>query len=242
MASTDFTDGVTLTAATWFDEVDRATHNYLTSIAGTANAITATGSVTASLATGNVFTFIPASTNTAATTINITQSGGSALGVKNIFNGGSACVGGEIVANVPCQIQYDGTQFNLISVAVTRGTTSTTFTFDGTGGTTGAVTLTWQKIGSWVRLNIPASSATSGTSSTLMLSNTAFAAAARPAAAQVHQGAPIINNNAATADVGYVVINTNGTLQIYRSATGAAFTNGATAGTGSAFSIDFFVG
>ena len=124
----------------------------------------------------------------------------------------------------------------------TSAATSTTFTFDGAGGTTGSVTLSWQKMGSWVLLNIPAASATSGTGSTYFLSNTAIAAAVRPAAAQVYQGVPIVSNNAATTSVGYVVINTNGTIQIYRDATGTAFTNSATAGLGSATSIFYFIG
>ena len=67
--------------------------------------------------TGQRFTMIPAGTNTGATTVNITPSGGSALGAKNIFWNGAACVGGEIRINVPLEIMYDGTQFQIIGSA-----------------------------------------------------------------------------------------------------------------------------
>lgn len=114
MASTNFTDNSTVIAASWLDDVDVATYSALSSVAGT-NTITATGPVPMSAyATGQLFRFIPANTNTGATTINITPSGGSALGAKNIFNNGSALTGGEIKAGVPCLIYYDGTQFNII--------------------------------------------------------------------------------------------------------------------------------
>lgn len=114
MASTDFTDNSTVILAAWLDDVDVATYSSLSSVAGT-NAITATGPVPMSAyASGQMFRFIPANTNTGATTINITPSGGSALGAKNIFFNGAACAGGEIRQNQPCIIVYDGTQFNLI--------------------------------------------------------------------------------------------------------------------------------
>lgn len=91
----------------------------LTSIAGTANAITgsvaAQGSITVAptaYAAGMRFTFIPTASNTAATTINI-----GALGAKNIFLNGVALVGYELRINCPVEIYYDGTQFNIISGA-----------------------------------------------------------------------------------------------------------------------------
>lgn len=124
MATTDFTDGVTLTAASWFDDVDRAVYSYLTAVAGT-NTITATGSVTATLTAGNIFRFIPAATNTGATTLNITPSGGSALGAKNVFTDGAACIGGEIIINVPIQVMYDGTQFNILGARKSVGAAGT---------------------------------------------------------------------------------------------------------------------
>lgn len=100
--------------ATWLGQASGAIPEYLTGVAGT-NTITATGpSQMAAYVAGQRFTFIPAVTNTGATTINITPSGGAALGAKNVFVSGQACVGGELVAAVPATILYDGTQFNIL--------------------------------------------------------------------------------------------------------------------------------
>lgn len=80
---------------------------YLTSVSGT-DTITASGAVSA-YAAGQRFTFIPAATNTGATTINI-----NSIGAKNIYAFGAACVGGELVSGVPAEIVYDGTRFQII--------------------------------------------------------------------------------------------------------------------------------
>lgn len=109
MASTLFTDGVTLTAAAWFNDVDTATYASLSAVAGT-NTITATGPTSMSAyVSGQRFFFIPANTNTGATTLNVTS-----IGAKNVFCGGAACLGGELRIGVPALVMYDGTQFNLI--------------------------------------------------------------------------------------------------------------------------------
>lgn len=109
MATTNFTNAVTLTDAEWFDDTDTLVYGSLSSVSGT-NTITASGpsSLTA-YSSGQLFRFVPAATNTGATTINI-----SSLGAKNIFCGGAACVGDELRSGIPYLIQYDGTQFNII--------------------------------------------------------------------------------------------------------------------------------
>lgn len=84
----------------------------LTSVSGT-NTIAGTATPTPSAyAAGQAFEFIPAATNTGATTLNV-----SSLGAKNVYSNGAACVGGEITINVPVRVYYDGTQFNLIGGA-----------------------------------------------------------------------------------------------------------------------------
>ena len=101
----------------------------LTAVAGT-NTITATvAPIPSAYATGQSYYFIPANTNTGATTLNP-----SAMGAKNVFAFGAACLGGELVAGVPALVFYDGTQFNLLNsqlisttgtaVATTSGTTA----------------------------------------------------------------------------------------------------------------------
>ncbi|MDP3952646.1 glycine-rich domain-containing protein [Microbacterium sp.] len=114
---------MTLTAASWFNDVDVAGYSVLSSVAGTANAITATGPANYTLsATRPSIWITPASTNTGATAITITPSGGAALTQKNIFFNGGACTGGELIAGVPAAIIYDGTQFSLATPAPRRPT------------------------------------------------------------------------------------------------------------------------
>jgi len=109
MASTLFVSGVTVSAAPWFNDVDTAVYNGLTSVSGT-NTITATGPTSMSAyATNQIFKITPAATNTGAATLNI-----SSVGAKNIFFGGAACIGGELVSGVPALVIYDGTQFNIV--------------------------------------------------------------------------------------------------------------------------------
>jgi hypothetical protein len=121
----------------------------LTSVAG-ANTVTgsvaAQGSVTmapTAYATGMRFHFIPAGTNTGATTLNV-----NSIGAKNIYAGNSALVGGELHANIPVVVEYDGTQFQLLG-PVFRQPTSQTFTSgSGTYTTpTGATRLRVRMVG-----------------------------------------------------------------------------------------------
>ncbi len=132
MATTDFTNGVTLTDAAWFDDIDCAGYAVLSGVAGT-NTITATGPATYTYAaTRPPVWFIPAVTNSGATTVNVTPSGGAALGAKNIFLNGAALAGGELVAGRPCAIIYDGTQFNLLGTTFGEYRSVQVFTADGT--------------------------------------------------------------------------------------------------------------
>jgi hypothetical protein len=115
MTTTSFVDGVSLSAASWFNDVDSAAYSVLSGVAGT-NTITATGPANYSYsATRPPVWFVPAATNTAATTINISPSGGSALGAKNVFFNGRACIGGELKSGMPVAALYDGTQFHIIA-------------------------------------------------------------------------------------------------------------------------------
>lgn len=84
-------------------------------VGGTANAITlAYTSGPASYVTGEKFAFIATATNSSTTTVNV-----SSLGAKNVFrqtaNGPAACVGGEIITGQIVELEYDGTQFQIIS-------------------------------------------------------------------------------------------------------------------------------
>ena len=84
----------------------------LTSVAGTAIAITATAAVSMSAyATGQRFSFIVGTTNTGSTTINI-----NAIGAKTIkTNSTQDLGGGNLLAGTVAEIYYDGTNFQLLS-------------------------------------------------------------------------------------------------------------------------------
>ncbi len=90
--------------------------DYATSVSGT-NTITASLGGLAAYATGMSVRFIPANSNTGATTINL-----NSIGAKSIFLNGAALVGYELRKNCPVQLLYDGTQFNLIAGAHGDGT------------------------------------------------------------------------------------------------------------------------
>jgi hypothetical protein len=92
-----------------------------TTIATVTGTDTLTGSLTpaiAAYATGNLFSFVAANTNTGAATINL-----NSLGAKSITKAGStALAAGDIVSNRIYLIEYDGTRFQLLNptnVAVT---------------------------------------------------------------------------------------------------------------------------
>ena len=94
--------------------------SYLTGTAGT-NTVTALGTPTVTaLTTGQRFTFIPANTNTAATTLQVDST--SAL---SVFWNNAALVGGELRQNVPVTVLYDGTQYQLIASGAMANTFAT---------------------------------------------------------------------------------------------------------------------
>ena len=138
MSTQVYTNSVTLTDATEFDRFDTAAYCYLTSVSGT-NTITATGPANMTLAAPqHPFVLVPAVTNTGATTLNITPSGGAALTAKNVFCNGVALVAGELKAGVPALLVYDGTQFQIIGPFV-AGTIPGTLSVTGTSTLTGNV-------------------------------------------------------------------------------------------------------
>lgn len=81
---------------------------------GSANAYTASPTpALAAYAAGMAFTFIPANTNTGASTFNL-----NSLGVKDIVNmDGSPLLANQIISGVPAMLIYDGTQFRLFIAA-----------------------------------------------------------------------------------------------------------------------------
>lgn len=117
MASQTYIDGVSLTAAAEFNRFDTAAYPVFSGVTGTSN-VTATGPANYQYSSTNpVFVLKPGFANPSTVTLNVTPSGGAALGEKNLFFKGAACAGGELVASVPVLVAYDGTQFNIVGGA-----------------------------------------------------------------------------------------------------------------------------
>jgi hypothetical protein len=108
---TSLANGTARTDAANLGQVQDNAAAWLTSVAGT-NTITAslTTPTLAAYAAGQVFNFVPAVTNTGATTINV-----NSVGARDVFAFGAACVGGELVAGAPVSVAYDGTRFHLLA-------------------------------------------------------------------------------------------------------------------------------
>jgi hypothetical protein len=102
-----------------------------------------TGSLTpaiAAYATGNLFSFVAANTNTGATTINL-----NSLGAKSITKSGTtALVAGDLVSGQIYLIEYDGTRFQLINPSSVSGVLSVSFGSTGltpSTATSGVITV-----------------------------------------------------------------------------------------------------
>lgn len=142
MSDTLFTDATSTTPGTtivssWLNDVNTATYDRLTSVAGT-NTITATGptSMTA-YAAGQNFYIVPAASNTGAVTLNI-----NGLGAKNVTKyGTTALVAGDMLINGVYEVSYDGTQFQLINPSTFNLSQVVPITNGGTGATTASQAL-----------------------------------------------------------------------------------------------------
>lgn len=123
------------------------------------------------------------------------------------------------------------------------GTTATTFTFNGSGGTSSSVTMRLQKIGDWVTLFIPGATATSGTGSTQFISNTAVDAAFRPVSGIARQTfLTVIESGGGTVNPGLLVMGLNGRITIFKDGLGQAWTNSATCGFDAPLIVTYYVG
>lgn len=112
--------GTTSPLVTRTSNIRAKNYNDYVADTGSANAIAiAPSPAITAYATAQYFTFKANATNTGATTINV-----NSLGTKNVYSGGAACTGGEIVSGVVYSVCYDGTQFHLISPTTSHTSTS----------------------------------------------------------------------------------------------------------------------
>ena len=85
---------------------------------GVTNVYAGVGLASASLYAGLRFSFIPANTNTGASTFNY---GG--LGAKNVISGGNPLVSGQLQAGVLYLLEYDGINFQVLNAPLNPNTT-----------------------------------------------------------------------------------------------------------------------
>ncbi len=103
----------------------------VTASAGSSNGYTlAAIRDTASVYVGEMFCFRANHSNTGAATLNVTPAGGSARGTKAIQSNGTALVADAITSGGVYAVIYDGTQYQLMSAAITPAAKSYT---DATG-------------------------------------------------------------------------------------------------------------
>jgi hypothetical protein len=128
-----------------------------TTIATVSGTDTLTGSLNPALtayATGNLFSFVAAATNTGAATINL-----NSLGAKSITKAGStALAAGDIVSGQLYLIEYDGTRFQLINPSTTTPSGILPIANGGTGTTGTTANLTVDGTNAVGFLNIPQNS------------------------------------------------------------------------------------
>ncbi len=122
------------------------------------------------------------------------------------------------------------------------GSHATTFTFNGTGGTSASVTIFYEIIGDFVLLFLPQVTATSGTSSTTFTNNTALPVAIRPTTTATLLIPAIRNNGNQISNPGFASITSGGTLTIFRDGTGTAFTNATVCGVDARTAIEYYIG
>lgn len=159
--------------AGWDIMADLAQFMSLPTSSGTANAQTVTNTRQfGALFTGMRQSFIPGNTNTGACTLAV-----DGLTAKNVYANGAAIIAGMLVSGVAANVQYDGTQWQLLNPQ--RSTGSFTITLTGmTAGTTGTANYAIAPDGKSVEFWI--ASAITGTSNSAAMTGTGIPSAIQP--------------------------------------------------------------
>jgi hypothetical protein len=111
---TGLSAGSAATDSTNIAQVQNSFGSFLT-VAGTDTITASVSPALTAYASGQMFAFVAANTNTGAVTINI-----SSLGAKAITKtGNTALVAGDLTANYLFVVVYDGTQFQVVGVSAT---------------------------------------------------------------------------------------------------------------------------
>lgn len=240
-----------------FSNADGVALSGLTPVTGTVSAKSADytvldtdniGAILMTTGAANKTVTLPTAADNAGRILTVTKVDSAAGGC--ILDGeGSETINGATTLTLSFQyesatIECDGTGWYIVNqLQKTTWSSSPTFVFNGSGGSV-SPTIRFARRGDFVTLFLPAFSATTGTSSTkAVTSGAALDAWARPLTTT--QECPLVDlvNNAATTTVqGMLRVLTTGVLELYRDASGTAFSNAASAGIGGPQCVTFYVG
>ena len=144
------------------------------------------------------------------------------------------------------EIYCDGTNYYCTVEATNQGSTASTFTFNGSGGTSSSVTIRYERNGDWIKIWMPGVVATSGTASTALISNTALPSWASPLTTSQFVRGPsdMTGTGGSTTSPGILQIESNGILVLQRDNVPTPFAATATAGCGcdEQFATIYYVG
>ena len=203
------------------DQVQNGSLVYLTSVSG-ADTITATAAISlASYATGQKFHFVSAGANTGAVTLNV-----NGIGAKAVTkNGTTALVAGEIASGAACEVIYDGTQFQLVSLTkigtsannlVQLNSSAQLPAVDGsllTGINTTQIQPISASVGSNA-LTISASALSLDFRSTTLGSGTVTRVTGTPSNLVISSGSTLGTTNGVQSDIAVLAINNAGTIEL----------------------------
>jgi hypothetical protein len=162
-------------------------------------------------------------TNSGDFPLTVQASGGATVAVINV---GSV----KLISNIATPtVKADW----LVDRIRSKTTLSTTWQFSGgSGGTTptGATSTILERNGNFVEIYSPGSLATSGTSNTAFVANTAIQSDLRPASQTVLAFNGVRNNGGGDNGSGVFIITSGGIIKVQRNDTGTAFSNGVSCG------------
>lgn len=127
-------------------------------------------------------------------------------------------------------LSCDGTGWWVRNEFTSENNIASTFTFNGSGGTTGAVGIDYRRLGNWGYVYVAGPiTGTSGTGSTTLSANTALPTWMRPAGT-LSTAIDGINNSASVSSPSRMDLNSSGIIAIYRDFAATAWTNSSTCG------------
>lgn len=122
-----------------------------------------------------------------------------------------------------------------------EGSTTLTFTSNGSGGGSTARTVYYMRIGAWAYIMIPAIPVSIGTTNATAISSGAIASWMRPVSARATAiGGSILNGGADTGEAARINIETSGVIRIVRLS--GTFSSGATGGLSVNGTFTYYVG